>query len=444
MARWMLGVMGAAMFLAAGVGCQSGADDTDASEAASSVARPLEVIPAREWGRCWFDLVGAGGQLSCSSTPRGNDPLGAKVEITAAGAGNPAQFVSFQKELDIEAGGTVVLGTFPRTSFPVHVMMHATLTREGSEAVGNHRGVDLWLKPRATRPEDLPSNNPAILKQPFDLWPVGLVDEVSEGRGAFWFESEYEVPLGPLAGFLDQKVMPIRQWFTGADQKAKIRYFAAPAAGAIPIKLHAGNEPRTGTIDRPGYYTVTAGGLRPASPEEIAAGFPTSADGQAPDVEPAPTPDVAPTPAGPVDPTPSCGGPGQARCDGKRCDDGTRWNTNVQTCVACGADGQTYCFEDPNNVSGNWRCNDGTRWNEPSQTCVACGAAGQTYCYENAKNISGNWKCNDGTRWDESAQVCVPCGASGQTACVNSPRNISGSPVCNPGLSYNAGTRTCS
>jgi len=154
------------MALAIGAGCQgTSVDDVESSEAANTEGRPLTVIAAREWGRCWFDAVSTGAQLSCTSTPRGEDPLGAKLEVTSVGYGapDPSQVVTFSKDLDIEAGGTVVLGTFPRTSFPVMVMMHVTFTREASEAIGNHRGVDLWLEPKVDRPEDLSSSRPAVI-----------------------------------------------------------------------------------------------------------------------------------------------------------------------------------------------------------------------------------------------------------------------------------------
>ena len=412
MTRWILGVVSSVMALAVSSGCQeTSADDVASSEAANTEGRPLSVIAAREWGRCWFDAVSAGAQLSCTSTSRGLDPLGAKLEVTSVGYGtpDPSQVVTFAKELDIEAGGTVVLGTFPRTVFPVMVMMHVTFPREASEAIGNHRGIDLWLEPKVDRPEDLPSSRPAVIKQPFDLWPVAFIDGVSSGRGAFGVSSEYTLPLGPLEGFLDEREMPIKQWFTGAEQKGKVRYFAAPASGAIPLQLHFGNDPKPASIERPGYYTVTADGLRVATSEESARDFPPSADRD--DAEPTPddagsTPDAS-SPTPPVDTDPSCGGNGQARCNNTRCDDGTRWDTTTQKCVTCGANGQTYCFDSPNNSSGNWKCDDGTRWDPTTQKCVTCGAAGQTYCVDSPNNISGNRICNPGIRYNSSTSSCI-------------------------------------
>ncbi|MBN9161764.1 MAG: hypothetical protein BGO98_28565 [Myxococcales bacterium 68-20] len=451
MMRWFFGVASSMMALAIGAGCQgTSVDDVESSEAANTEGRPLTVIAAREWGRCWFDAVSTGAQLSCTSTPRGEDPLGAKLEVTSVGYGapDPSQVVTFSKDLDIEAGGTVVLGTFPRTSFPVMVMMHVTFTREASEAIGNHRGVDLWLEPKVDRPEDLSSSRPAVIKQPFDLWPVAFIDGVSSGRGAFSVASEYTLPLGSLEGFLDEREMPIRQWFTGVQQKGKVRYFAAPTSGAIPLELNVHNIAKPASIERPGYYTVTADGLRVATSEESARDFPPSADGD--DAEPTPnnpgsTPDASSPspPAPPADTDPSCGGDGQVRCNNTRCDDGTRWDTTTQKCVACGANGQTYCFDSPNNSSGNWKCDDGTRWDATTQKCVTCGASGQTYCVDSPNNISGNWKCDGGTRWDATTQKCVTCGASGQTYCVDSPNNISGNRICNPGLRYDSSTGSC-
>ena len=53
-----------------------------------------------------------------------------------------------------------------------------------------------------------------------------------------------------------------------------------------------------------------------------------------------------------------------------RCNDGTRYNSTTGKCVACGAEGQTYCFDDPNNASGSPKCNPGLRYVSSSGKCA--------------------------------------------------------------------------
>ena len=172
-ARIFLGL--SALALAA---CASAADRAASSESEHTEGRPLTVIAGREWARCWFDAAADAATLSCTSTARGDDPLEAKVKVTAAGLNSPPGqgFEGYSKDLDIEAGGTVVVGTFKRTSFPVMLILNAALTPAASERLGDARRIDFQSTPRIARAEELTAANPAVLKQPFDLWPVAFLD----------------------------------------------------------------------------------------------------------------------------------------------------------------------------------------------------------------------------------------------------------------------------
>ena len=424
------------------VACSSATDSAVSAEAANTEGRPLTVQAAPEWARCWFDVVGSDAQLSCSSPARANDPLGTTVEVTAATMGDPANFRSLQKTLDREVGGTVVLGTLPRASFPVMLMLHASAPREGAAAIGAER-IDLWQKPTVARAEALPASAPAVMKQPFDLWPAAFID-ATEGQRGFSASAEYSVAHPGMEQFLGETSTKMAPAFDARAVAGKVRYFAAPSSGPIALKIRVDGGELAGSLPGPGYYAVTATGTRPATTEEIARAFPGGADAPTPPPPADPQADAGTDAAPPVvDTDPTCGGPGQSRCAGGACDDGTRYDRNSGKCVACGNDGQTFCYDDPNNVSGNTKCNGGTRYDRNSGKCVACGNDGQTFCYDDPNNASGNTRCNDGTRYDRNSGKCVACGGDGQTFCYDDPNNASGNVKCNPGLRYNSSTGRC-
>ncbi|MBX3200696.1 MAG: hypothetical protein KF894_21345 [Labilithrix sp.] len=446
-----------AVFSLSVVAC-SAVEDVATSESANTEGRPLTTIKGREWGRCWFDVAGDSATLSCQSTARAaDDPLAATMEVTAAGLNSPPGqgFEGFGKRLDLEAGGAVVVGTFRRASFPVMIILSAQLTREANELIGDRGRTDFQSVPQIARPEDLPASAPAVLKQPFDLWPAAFID-ASDQRGRFVITtSEYTRSIAPLASFIGGTDMKLRPWVGGNGAKGKLHYFVAPAEGAIDATLQIAGGQFPASLDRPGYYAVTSSGLRAATPEEIAADFPS---GTTPDVEPpvdgadqgSPSePSDPPPPPEPIDPDPTCGGAGQARCNNVSCDNGTRWDATTAKCVACGAAGQTYCLDDPNNASSNAsrKCDAGTRWDATTAKCVECGGVGQTYCLVDPNNFASNANrtCDAGTRWDATTAKCVACGGAGQTYCLADPNNFASNAnrVCNPGLRFDSSSQRC-
>ena len=350
------------------VGCSAVSDDVASSESANTEGRPLTVIKGREWARCWFDVAGESATLSCAATARGTDPLAATVKVSAAGMNSPPGqgFEGYSKELDVEAGGTVTVGTFRRSSFPVMLILDAELSREASALIGDSERLDFQSVPQIARPESLGPDAPAVLKQPFDLWPLAFIDGTDQ-QGRYVLETkEYARSIAPYKSFLGKTEMKLSPYVGGADARGKVHYFVAPTSGPIAATLHVAGGEIASELAQPGYYTVTNEGLRIATPAEIAVDFPP---GSSPDTGgPEPAPDGGaeppPPPPEPIDPDPSCGGAGQGLCNGTSCDNGTRYDSSARQCVACGDAGQTYCYVDPNNANSQaaWRCNSGTRY----------------------------------------------------------------------------------
>lgn len=421
-------------------------DGNDSAAADTSSSAPaLSTIKGREWARCWFDVSGDNAQLSCKSTARGNDPLAATVEVVGTPTGpGPDQFKPFQHGLDIEQGGTIVLGTISRSSFPVILDITTTLAGSAQNAIGLTNNVDFELQLTVQSPDDLSADKAGIMAQPFDLWPVETIDAMTGFGGGFGVQAtEYTHDLGPYKDFINTPAMKLAPSVM-ADRK--VHYFVAPASGPIAIDEQLNGNHVATSITGPGYYALTPQGLRAATAAEIGGqtnggggGNVTPTPAPTPDPTPAPTP--SPTPAPTTDPDPTCGGDGQSICQNldKKCDDGNRYSQGANSCVACGGDGQTYCYQDPNNYDGSSgsKCNAGTRFSQGQNACVACGADGQTYCFQDSNNYDGSSgsKCNDGTRYSQGQNACIACGASGQTACFQDPNNYDGSSgeKCNDG-----------
>lgn len=426
-----------------------GTDEAHATEAAPA----LSVVKGREYARCWFDVVGQDAKLSCTSTARGNDPLGARVEVVAAGMAG-TEFKSATAKLDVEVGGTVVVGTLPLTAFPLITLdLHVELTPDAHAAIGEQKNIDFYNHVKVNRPSDLPASNPAIIKQNYDLWPLAFIDARGDWSG-YVVSASYTHSIAPYESFLStiNKEMVLEPEFFTRDRKGQIAWFVAPESGKLELKLQAAGKP-TATITAPGYYVSTNDDFRLATPEEIALDFKSAT---APDAGPTPTDpsstDAGPTDPGttdagpatpdpePVDPTPGCGGPNEARCADQGCDDGARFDSSSNKCVACGLAGQTFCYKDPKHLSSNQGtfCSAGTRFDTSKSQCVACGDAGETFCYKDPDHVSSNQgtSCNPGTRFDSGKSQCVTCGGEGQTFCYVDPNGVSSSngTRCDAGL----------
>lgn len=266
--------LAAASFSSAG--CSSPDEDIASSESANTEARTLTVTKGREWGRCWFDFDGAGdaATLSCTSTARGDDPLSSTMSVRAQGwyRAPDTDFEVYTKDLDVEAGGTVVVGTFRRSSFPIMLILNASLTRESSMLVGDRRRIDFQSE-KVVNPASRSASRPVLLQQPFDLWPVTFIDG-SDQEGRFGLDAvPYTRSIAPYTSSSHDRAteMELSPVVAGVSDNRKVRYFVAPATGGIEATLHIAGAEIATSIDGPGYYTVTNTGLRVATPEEIAA-----------------------------------------------------------------------------------------------------------------------------------------------------------------------------
>ncbi len=405
-------------------------DATTGDDQNQTGVEALNVIKGREWGRCFFKSVNGGNALVCSTTKRGDkDPLQTPLKITASSL---SPFAAATKELDTENGGTVVVGTF--TSFPVIVIADAVFSAATRDMLGIKNAGGLQKTITVNSAAELSEAQPLLMKQPFDLWPTGLIAERADG--GFAVNARYEVPTGDLAPFASEPKLTMDFGFFSRDYKGKVRYFVAPASGGVEIS----NGGVIGSITGPGYWTVGSHSLRGATPEEISRDFgsePAPVPAPAPDgnVNPNPTPDPIPVEPAPVDPTPGCGNDREQACRTANgapfCDAGNRYDSNQSICRACGKDGQTYCA----NANGSPICNDGTRYDSNQSICRACGTDGLTYCV----NANGSPICNDGTRYDSNQSICRACGTDGLTYCVNA----NGSPICNAGNRYDSNQSKC-
>ena len=392
--------------------CAAGAEDEGASESnldATNVR--LEVVKGREYARCWFDVLGDAAQLSCTTTARGKDPLGAELTINASG-GLTSTFVNIGRKLDIEAGGTVVVGSLPRSAFPVMVQLTADLTPAARAEIGETKGTNFQSHGMVNAPGDMSVAKPRVIGQPYDLWPVTFLD-ARQTPGYSVNAVEYTRKIAPYTDFLSMPGMTLRPSFTMRGRSTS-RWYVAPATGAIAASVSGGPRGVTSaSITGPGYLIATDTELRAPTAAEIAKALGTlpAADTSAPTRDTGTSVDDAGSPPASVDADPTCGGGGQKACAGvaKKCDDGTRWSSSQNSCVACGDAGQTHCFTSADNYTNSGgRCNAGTRWSSSQNSCLACGDEGQTYCFTSADNYTSTpERCNAGLRWSSSRNACV-------------------------------------
>lgn len=342
-------------------------------------ATKLTAVKGREYARCWFDVVGKNAQLSCTSTKRGDDPLGSTVEVAVGGNGDMTQ------SLDTINGGTVVVASFPLETFPRDVNLTATFDDRVAKAIGISRN-ELVVERTHVVPADLQRSKALVLVQPFDLWPIAIV---SRTAGSTLSATAYA---GKDAAE-SLKFTPDLS-FSGDT----VHWVVAPPSGAIAATGTVDGKAITTSIPGPGRYALDASGLHdPDQPPPVVA--------------PAQHPSDSTTTDATTDPHPDCGGDKQSACaDTHSCDPGTRLEPFSNQCISCGADGQPYCFVDPSgtSMSQGTKCNPGTRLDSFSNRCMSCGGEGQTYCYADPNGVSfsaGN-RCNAGLRLAAGSSQC--------------------------------------
>jgi hypothetical protein len=174
------------------------------------------------------------------------------------------------------------MGTFARTEFPVMLQITAELTRDARDLIGETSGIDLNLRSMLNSPDTLRApNQAAVLKQPFDLWPVAFIDAREQNLSMSSFElitTPYSKPIAPYKAFLETMTeMKLSKEIYGRDVERKIAYLVAPPSGPIGMKLRRGQNETNVSLTGPGYWAIKDdGSMATASPELIARDFPTT------------------------------------------------------------------------------------------------------------------------------------------------------------------------
>jgi hypothetical protein len=386
----------AALAAAALVACQAPPADESSSDEGALTG---QVRKGDELARCWTVSDGNSDEffrsyeLTCRVSSAGLTGLaGSSVYVDARGAGGNV--------LSGRPGETpdqdVVLGMVRKSDFPLSLRIYGSWASTRPNTISPFR-ITLAANESAN------ASAPVIVKMPFDTWPITFLNRLSV---AIVSSERYTVQAAPFKTSQDDS--STETTFTTSVNTGVVRGprvsldLIAPSSGSLALHLTGAADART-SITGPGTYVLDASGIRLATAAEEAEA------GPAPDAGPGASADAAPPPPPDAAPAPTCGDPGQMHCTNAgswSCNAGTRVDSGAGLCVACGNDGQTYCYVDPRNVSGSWRCNAGTRLDSSTNTCVACGSLGKTHCVTDPNNISGSWTCNPGLRFDSSG-ICV-------------------------------------
>lgn len=398
--------LAAASLALAVVACQApAADEGDTSEGQLT----SNVRKGDEFVRCWTTSDGNADEffrtydLKCRVSSAGLPGLaGSSVYVDARSVGNNVRSGRPGETPDQD----VLIGRVSKSDFPLKIRVYGSWGATRTDTLSSYR-IDVPATEANT------AAAPVIVKLPFDMWPVTFLNRLPL---AVVSSERYDVQVAPFITEQDER--STKTTFSSSKSSEVMRNtprfdldFVAPKSGGITVSIQGARTPIRGNIAAPGTYVIEESGLRLATAAEEAAAASTTpaADGGAAPSTPTPAADGG-TDAAPAPPATTCGGPGQTHCTASNgswtCNDGTRVD-NAGTCVACGDDGETYCFDDPRNITGNWKCNAGTRLESSTNKCVACGTAGKTHCFADPRNISGNWVCNPGLRLDSNGN-CVP------------------------------------
>ena len=311
-------LLGGLFALSSLIACSAAQDDVGTSEAHVTEARTLGVVKGRELARCWFDRVGESQQLSCTSTARGSDPLALSVRAVLTGSSG------FAKTLDVEAGGTVIAGSVPASTFGADrsVELQAYLGSDDTHMLGVDEN-DWSARMRNVDPSTVTKDSPLVISEPFDFWEIGTVYALTQGGGYSFGAHAYERDISPYtAGLVAKKVLTFTPDI--ASDPGKTTFIVAPKEqGPLAITWsHDGKKIET-SISGPGYYALADDGIRAATPEEILANYAPVNGGTTnggttnggttnggSDAGPVNAP--PPPPPAWVDPDTTCGGDGQA------------------------------------------------------------------------------------------------------------------------------------
>jgi hypothetical protein len=432
------------------VACSSPASEADSVSEGKATRQTRK---GAEFARCWTTNDGSADpdfrvySLICRASSAGLKGLEtSSVNVDARTVKSSVQSGTPSKTLDQD----LVVGRFYKSDFPLKATVY------GYWKLGEFTSSD--YRTEITIAETVAAEQPVVVKLPFDSWEVTLLNRLPQAAVS---SERYEVQAAPF--ITEPSSTSTKTTFTTSAQTPFLAGIPrldldiiVPQTGSLTLSLAGLRTPSSIAVSGPGVFVLDTNGIRKATAAEEA-----EADGAGADAGPAPAVDSGSIPATDAGPAPTdagsvpttCGNDTQLPCKdaagNSSCNAGTRFDANNGKCTACGNAGQTYCFVDPKNVSGNSgsSCNAGTRFDANTSKCVACGHAGETYCFVDPRNVSSNSgsSCNAGTRFDSNTSKCVACGNAGETYCFADPRNVSSSQgsTCNAGTRYDQNTGHC-
>ncbi len=287
-------------FLAASVAAFAlacgGPEDASSSEAAVGTA-----IAGQEWIRCAFGPSAPDPQvLSCTSTGRERNAPSVNLKVTVA---NLLTGYAATEGLDGESGETKDVASFPRSTFPVQVLINVELTAESAKEFGFTHG-DIQLVTTANSASAATAAKPLVVRQPFALWPIRILNT---GTRALAYSAKYTTSLSPYTDFLNKTEAEISRQVDTTPGNVLTVVVAAPKEGSFFLKeaqWAVGSSPKQLKIEGPTDLVVSEAGLRIANRGELP-------DDVAPiDADAGPLGDAAPDTALPV----TCGESGLPGC----------------------------------------------------------------------------------------------------------------------------------
>jgi hypothetical protein len=419
------------------------ADDEASSEAANTAARAPLLAPT--WTTCWVekdtstnDTFFQAHTVKCRyDAPDDEQPVHPKAMIVEV---HDARSDVKTADLFAQPGVDVAVKRVGNDRFPLKLYVHTY--GDDFEKVGLERAGVLDARVQIATVDANPKERPLEIKQPFDLWPVTVIQKTS-----FYSLQLERTPISIAPWVFGQSVDAKSDGFMGGyaigrEQGAvATHHFIAPKQGGLAAKYHGDAEVAV-RIDAPGIYVAEANGLRKATDEETGAVPPSAGAGSSSGSS---SPDAS-TPPAPA-PSPECGVEGKKCCGGSSgngfggtCSEGSFCMAGGNKCVACG-DPSEKCCGGPSNNGYNGTCNAGSFCMNGGNSCVSCGNPGEKCC-GGPSNNGYNGTCNAGSFCMNGGNSCVSCGKPGEECC-GGPNNNGYNGTCDPGATCKAGGNVC-
>jgi hypothetical protein len=389
------------LLLATLCGCSA---SPSGSTAQASTEGSTSVLKGAEWAQCWVepdtsttDPTFQRPTVKCTEPvldPSYPLPLQAVIAQVL-----DAKNVSSSQALT--PGSSVVVATTSSDGFPLTVTLQVVLKDtpllDSLRFLPEILVLDANLSIASVTAASVTS--PIIVKQPFDLWPIAVVDQT---RGFIAQSSPESLSLAPLVMGSNVGASSATTTQVILDSQATptfATYIVAPPSGSVFVQYSTGTAPATqATISGPGSYTAEASGFHPTSQGGPAPVSPASDAGT----------------GGDADSGSTCGTAGQPCCVNPNgigtCGAGDVCESSTNQCAPCGEPGQACCFD----ANGNGTCGSGSLCNPSANQCVACGGVGQQCCLD----ANGNGTCASGGLCNQDQ--CVACGQPGQVCCDGS------------------------